>query len=171
MNQEEFKRSNGLWQHESTDPREVRERHRLANHEWYRRNREKVNAKRRADYLVKKGGRLSWNTGKEHAETPRAAYRPSVAALAWAAGFLEGEGCFTRRHCRVVAVQVNQRPLKLLQEWFGGSVYERHDHRPTRSICWHWAIFGSRARGVMLTLFPLVSQKRQQEILRSLHQK
>jgi hypothetical protein len=48
---------------------------------------------------------------------------------AWAAGFLDGEGCMwagnvngAARYCIAVA-QVDRKPLELLMEAFGGSIY------------------------------------------------
>jgi hypothetical protein len=34
---------------------------------------------------------------------------------------------------------------------------------------WDWSVYGSRARGVIMTLYSLMSQRRQQKMLSVLH--
>lgn len=97
---------------------------------------------------------------------------PTSADLHWAAGFLEGEGCFTRNHtsvgCPAVsASQINLEPLARLREFLGGSISSVHS-RGNRQGHFAWQISGQRARGVMMTLYKLLSQKRQQAILAAL---
>ena len=85
--------------------------------------------------------------------------------LGWAAGFLEGEGSFNRRGCeRVSAVQVNKEPVDRLLALFGGATVQYERKHPVWKPTWQWYISGSRARGVMMTLFPLLSHKRQDQI-------
>ena len=98
--------------------------------------------------------------------------RPTVRDLEWAAGFLEGEGSFcTSSHKRpiecVEAGQVNREPLNRIREIFGGScrlTRPKAGPRGNRSPYWRWYTYGKRARGIMLTLFPLLSQRRQMQI-------
>lgn len=97
---------------------------------------------------------------------------PTIRDLEWAAGFLEGEGSFAYMKGgtqRVRASQVNSEPLARLKKIFGGSIsYEpsrtQKETGNKKADCFAWAISGARARGVMLTLFPLLSEKRQDQI-------
>lgn len=103
--------------------------------------------------------------GKEHAHTAKATVRPSMRELAWAAGFLEGEGHF-RPRSQITAVQVDMEPLNRLLALFGGSIRqhtkEGNEEGWRASHC--WCASGARARGVALTLFPLMSVRRQNQI-------
>lgn len=97
-----------------------------------------------------------------------AAHTPTLAELHWAAGFLEGEGCFSvasRKGARVQAAQVNRTPLEKLAGMFGGRLRDSKADRNPRwqAITW-WTVNGSRALGVMQTLYPLLTEKRQAEI-------
>jgi len=93
---------------------------------------------------------------------------PSLRDLEWAAGFLEGEGHF--RSSRVEAKQISTtEPLERLLAIFGGHVetfsmeYRRQQGGKANdgSI---WGVGGARARGVMMTLFPLLSTRRKAQI-------
>jgi hypothetical protein len=100
---------------------------------------------------------------------------PSHSSLAWAAGFLEGEGCFRRsgggkqgRTERVVCAQVNLEPLLKMQEMFGGSTCQYGPYAANKQPFWNWTITGSRARGVMMTMYPFLSEKKRSDIRSSL---
>ena len=89
--------------------------------------------------------------------------------LHWAAGFLEGEGSFTfskAGHLQVRAPQVNREPLDKLRGILrGGSFYLYEDkahpnHKPVHCL----QFVGNRAAGICMTLFPLMSTKRQWQI-------
>jgi hypothetical protein len=102
---------------------------------------------------------------------PFAKRKPTTRELYWAAGFLEGEGCFSSydrggrvRNMQVTAVQVQRHPLEMLQEIFGGSLKSAN-----YGTCWRWGTYGPRARGVMMTLYKLLSPKRQSAIRLALH--
>ncbi len=84
--------------------------------------------------------------------------------LYWAAGFLEGEGSFLAHTgcCRVSANQVQRQPLERLAFLFGGSI------RYHKNKIWVWRINGTWARGVMMTLFGLMSFKRKGQIRKAL---
>lgn len=105
----------------------------------------------------------------------------SIRDLEWAAGFLEGEGTFnasidnrgksaiTGKHYinyKVVVTQVNDEPIYRLRNLFGGTVSlrERYDGQDQ----FLWTTSGARARGIMMTLFPLMSRVKQEQIIRSL---
>jgi len=104
--------------------------------------------------------------GYELASTPKATRRVTVRDIEWSAGFLEGEGSFLagKDGCqRVQADQKHRETLDRLSSCFGGRVTARRG----RNI-WLWKVYGSRARGVMLTLYSLMSSRRQQQIRRAL---
>lgn len=97
----------------------------------------------------------------------------SIYDLYWAAGFLEGEGSFhdspTQTGIRVTTAQVEFAPIEKLQNLFKGSHIRlvRHE-RPEHSPIWHWTLTGPRAAGLMMTLYPLLSPKRQAQIEKAL---
>jgi hypothetical protein len=93
--------------------------------------------------------------------------------LAWTAGFLEGEGSFTREwrdHGAVVrATQVERWPLDRLVALFGGSIgaYTRTDARHPHGFNL-WNLKGTVAVGLMMTLYPMMSPKRRRQITAAL---
>ncbi len=105
--------------------------------------------------------------GKERPDTPKATAHPSVRDIAWAAGFIEGEGHF-RPRSQVTAVQVDMEPLARLASLFGGSIvpHTREENKHGWQASWTWRASGARARGIALTLFPLLSARRQAQIRR-----
>lgn len=91
----------------------------------------------------------------------------AIADLHWAAGLLEGEGYFSASkkgaECVQVA-QVNSEPLAKLRKLFGGNIgYAPAQSEKSRDY-FRWGLGGTRARGVMMTLFPLLSELRQEQI-------
>lgn len=103
-----------------------------------------------------------------HRNTPRAVRSPTIVEIARAAGFIDGEGCFSGKHrgpyVRITASQKNRWFPAQLQEIFGGAVYERADGM------FLWAAYGPRARGILMTIFSFMSPWRKaqiQEALRS----
>lgn len=109
--------------------------------------------------------------GTENKKTLHATVSPSTANLHWSAGFLEGEGCFTicgtkgARTAHVTATQVQKEPLERLLKFFGGSVLSHKGKRgPNTQQAYRWQVSGARARGVALTLYPLMSPRRQARI-------
>jgi hypothetical protein len=102
-----------------------------------------------------------------HKSTPHATVSPTSKQLAWAAGFLEGEGSFKKGNGRTEDVecsQVQREPLERLQSYFGGSIGFYKQPNPKHSPFYKWHVSGSRARGVMLTTFALLSPKRKAAI-------
>lgn len=116
------------------------------------------NGKLDPDTPIRKHGGLM---GQEWADTPRASIRPTVRDLAWAAGFLDGEGHFDRQTCS--GAQKHPELLERLVRLFGGRVHQNRGNG-----IHHWRVCGPRARGVMLTLYPFFSAKRKGEVLRAL---
>src|SRR5256885_2323101 len=100
----------------------------------------------------------------------QAVLRPRVRDIAWAAGFYEGEGtCQYGTYSQHVAVnQVEREPLEQLRRWFGGSIYPIPPHH--RSVpSFRWAVHGPRARGFLMTIYTLLSKKRQAQIRQVLY--
>jgi len=97
---------------------------------------------------------------------------PTIKELHWAAGFLEGEGYFraTRTSHQVSADQCNPEPVGKLLEIFGGRVYKK-SRTPPHNDVWIWITCGARARGIMMTLYPLLSDKRKDQIQKTLGRK
>jgi hypothetical protein len=104
--------------------------------------------------------------GEEKGCTKKATHKVSIRDLEWAAGFLEGEGCF--RQGRVMAPQVQIEPLKRLLKMFGGSITGPRRPLPRNKGTYLWRVSGARGRGVSLTLFSLMSSLRQKQIVKSL---
>lgn len=80
----------------------------------------------------------------------------------WAAGFLEGEGCFTvtAGYLRIVAGQNFREPLERLQRVAGGKIYQQK-YRDFFT----WQI-GAKAEvdDALQWIYPLMSQRRQDQI-------
>lgn len=92
----------------------------------------------------------------------------AVRDIAWAAGFLEGEGSFmTSRTCPYVeCAQVQREPLERLHALFGGTIsfHQRKDKPAAWQDFYRWTLYGNASAGVMMTLFILMSPKRQEQI-------
>jgi hypothetical protein len=110
-------------------------------------------------------------TGRSWYSTPRATIKPRIQHLWWAAGFLEGEGSFggSSTSEMVSATQVQREPLERLQAMFGGTIKKKNRRKPSEQPAYVWSVSGARARGIMLTLFVLMSPKRQGQIRKGLH--
>jgi hypothetical protein len=103
--------------------------------------------------------------------SPGATVTPSTADLYWAAGFLEGEGSFsrtTRNKMSVCADQVSKEPIERLQRMLGGAIHTRKKRNTNWNICHQWYTNSDRARGIMLTLYSLMSPRRREQIVHCL---
>jgi hypothetical protein len=91
--------------------------------------------------------------------------------LGWVAGFLEGEGYFSKgSSISVQASQVQLEPLERLQKLLGGSIHKySHKGKPTHNDFYKWGVHGMTAEEVMKLLFPLMSPKRQKVIAETLY--
>lgn len=110
---------------------------------------------------------------KVHEDPTSRALRPATAVdLAWAAGFLEGEGSFCTNGKKgypvVQAFQVEREPLDYLRSFFGGRLTHHSRSNPNAQDIWCWRANGTRARGIMFTLWPLMFSKRQGQIATTL---
>ena len=90
---------------------------------------------------------------------------PDPEDIAWAAGFLEGEGCFQLQKTRrsVYANQVHKPPLERLLTLFGGSLKLQTRKTPQSDI-WYWYVYGPRAVNAMTAVQKWMSPRRQLQI-------
>jgi hypothetical protein len=90
----------------------------------------------------------------------------TASDIHWLAGVYEGEGycifgCGTHR---ITLAQKDEWLGKELQRRFGGVVYDTPDKRT--GVVYHvWRVTGARARGIMMSMYPLLSPRRQQQVL------
>ena len=98
-----------------------------------------------------------------------------IKDIHWIAGFLEGEGTFGYYDCNnsltVQAPQVQKEPLERLQKLLGGRIQyrDRREKNPKWSPCYIWdARPNARSAGIMMTLYPLMSPKRKDQIKKAL---
>lgn len=92
--------------------------------------------------------------------------------LAWAAGFLEGEGSFGvtsfnkngSRGNRITCRQVNVEPLRRLMKIFGGTLVFIEAPSQRKARISEWRCSGMRARIIMRLIFPQMSRRRQKQI-------
>jgi hypothetical protein len=119
----------------------------------------------------------------KNAATVEASVVPTDLDIAWAAGFLEGEGSFSLtspkkrktlppyRTVRVTCRQMIREPLDHLQKLFGGTiclVQQPKNPLAKNKPIWDWSTSGARARGIMERLFPLMTSKRREQITHAL---
>lgn len=90
--------------------------------------------------------------------------------IAWAAGFLEGEGSFTRRGTTIfiVASQVESAPVEKLARLFGGVIRVYRHRNPKHSPFHRWHVQSATARGLMMSIYGLMSPKRRRQIVAAL---
>lgn len=90
--------------------------------------------------------------------------------LAWAAGFLEGEGSFGHSYngkLNIEASQKEREPLDRLLRFFGGSLSlgkPRGFAKANQVGLWKWMVTGPRALALGLTIWPLLSTRRKHQI-------
>ena len=102
---------------------------------------------------------------------------PKDTDLAWAAGFVDGEGCIAlcRRaqkikdktyHCYVLRLSVantDLRALERLKGMFGGSINAAsHTKRPTHKPCWTWYVMSAKAEATLAAIVPFLFSKKEQ---------
>ena len=93
----------------------------------------------------------------------------SERRLGWIAGFLEGEGSFIwfgDSHYEISCSQVQREPLARLQEMCEGKIYACKPSGPRSQIPYKWSLGGPRAIQWMMTLYPLMSPRRREQIKR-----
>lgn len=91
---------------------------------------------------------------------------PTHTELAFAAGFMEGDGYFGKNKTTVSA-EFHQKESWIIdkfQAWFGGAVGQVHKQGILKRSYWRWRISGDRARNFMRATFEYYSPKRQGQI-------
>jgi hypothetical protein len=101
----------------------------------------------------------------------------SAADVHWIAGFLDGEGWFgknggnanrTGGTIAVKAAQKDEWHVRKLESLLGGKVSYYDSGKTTtkgeRPWYWRWEAYGPLAAGVMMTVYPLMSPRRQKRI-------
>lgn len=98
-----------------------------------------------------------------------------VKDLYWAAGFIDGGGHsdFSSGSPKIAATQKSRELLDRLVLLFGGNVRycpeKIYESGKTRKAVHVWELMSNYAIGVMMTLYPLMSQKRQNEYKEIIH--
>ena len=111
------------------------------------------------------------NLGRENADTKKAVERPTTRDIAWAAGFFEGEGSVRKvskvHHTPEVRIgQLNKEPVEKMLRLFGGAL---HCYKTSRGKdIWTWAVYGSRCRGFVMTIYQFLSDRRKEQVLAAL---
>lgn len=96
-------------------------------------------------------------------------HKISTLEISWAAGFLEGEGSFYNFGSpQVTAAQVQREPIQKLVRLFGGHSFQRKTKGFSEQPIWVWKLGSHRSVEVMMTLYVLMSPKRQLEIAEAL---
>lgn len=88
---------------------------------------------------------------------------PTMLDIAWAAGIVEGEGCFSSSSgtIRISVCQKDKYILSKLKDLFGGNLsYNKY------SNCNSWYLTGIRARGFIYTVFSFLSPRRREQFLK-----
>lgn len=91
----------------------------------------------------------------------------SVRGIAWAAGFLEGDGCFNFNASgtpQISAVQVHREPLDRVSDVLGGKVTAYKHRRTNGGVLYVWRMAGAKAAGAMFTLYTDLSSRRRAKI-------
>lgn len=92
--------------------------------------------------------------------------------IAWAAGLLEGEGCFTNRTnspvLRVSCSMTDLDILERLQSIFGGLIHKvgrntKHFKEHWKDV-WVWSISGDLAKEAMTAVLPYMGKRRSEKI-------
>ena len=89
----------------------------------------------------------------------------TIRDVTWLAGWLEGEGCF-RFGCNTPSITATSTDLDVMRKVagiLGGNIYDRKTP-PPRKPSWSTHVGGGWAAGWMMTLLPLMGERRQQKI-------
>lgn len=90
--------------------------------------------------------------------------------LAWAAGLIEGEGCFTlhsKRHPYLLIDMADKDVIEKLHSIFPfgnfrGPYY--HKNKPHYKPRWRFDAFGAKCRNIMIYLYPYFGTRRKAKI-------
>lgn len=91
----------------------------------------------------------------------------------WLAGFYEGEGTAHAHKTNggflsAVITQKSLEPIERCLRLWGGRIYNVNNYDPNRHYS-QWILSGSRAAGVLMTIYPLLTKRRQGQIAKALH--
>lgn len=113
---------------------------------------------------------LKTGSTESHVDELGSKASPTTKDLSWIAGFLEGEGSFRKGSTShiVSACQCYVEPLEVLQKFLGGRISFRETKSENHNDRYDWYVTGARARGVMMTLYPMLSPRRRDQISNSL---
>lgn len=91
-----------------------------------------------------------------------------IRDIAWLAGLLEGEGCFSTATSKSPIIQLAMCDRDVVEHaarLFGAKRRPKsHDHPGRWKPQWVTAVYGNRAAGWMMTLYPLLARRRRQKI-------
>lgn len=119
----------------------------------------------------------------QNMSAPRATESPTLKDVYWTAGFFDGEGSSAfavdkrarvrRGHTLASISQKDPELLHQVQRLFGGSVGPRKIRSVIRGKCYRgtyytWQISGPRARGFLMTIYSLLSTRRQGQVRKAL---
>lgn len=91
--------------------------------------------------------------------------------IAWAAGFIEGEGCVQVTNFKSIvlsAVQISREPLDRLVRLFGGTICRPKRQYKNNSLIHKWDLCGPRAAAAIMTIYVLMSEKRKKKMREAL---
>jgi hypothetical protein len=93
--------------------------------------------------------------------------------VAWAAGFIEGEGNirFDRYSLAVRVAQVDPAPLCRLVELWGGKMDLKEPDDPRHQPTWYWACAAGTVRQCLTEIIPFLSGRKLQHALVALGQR
>lgn len=79
----------------------------------------------------------------------------------YAAGFLDGEGCFTiNNSIQLKCAHTHLPTLKFLQKIYGGSLRE-HKHESHKKPAWVWSVCSATAVNCINHIFPFLKEKKE----------
>ena len=90
----------------------------------------------------------------------------SYVQLGWIAGFIEGDGyCFFQKTTPGISIrQCNRQSLEQVMALIGGRIYPMKMSALGRKPIFEWRLWGARALGVMMTIYPVMSVEKQGQI-------
>jgi hypothetical protein len=88
--------------------------------------------------------------------------------IAWMAGLLEGEGCFSGRRyrtpTRIQVCSTDKDVMDRAAELFGQKVNGPYRHGTNKKFYWMVVLTGNRSIGWMMTIYPYMGVRRKAKI-------
>lgn len=87
----------------------------------------------------------------------------SEVTIAWAAGLIEGEGCFIidRKNIAIVVAMTDKDIIDRLHSALGGYTYEcTLPDIPNRKRIWRWKVHGRMAYSIIKQILPYLKERR-----------